>query len=129
VTICVVDASVVLAVLQSETGWENFAGLLPVAAISTVNLGEVASKLSRNGLGPDVLHRIIDPLPMTVIDLTAATAIAAGAMEQMTKPFGLSLGDRICISLAIELGLPVYTADRSWAQLGARIPVEIRLIR
>jgi ribonuclease VapC len=39
----------------------------------------------------------------------------------------LSLGDRACLTLAIERNLSVLTADRAWAGLG--LPIDIHLIR
>jgi ribonuclease VapC len=40
---------------------------------------------------------------------------------------GLSLGDRACLALALDLKVPVYTADRSWKQLS--LGVRIHVIR
>lgn len=44
-----------------------------------------------------------------------------------TKELGLSLADRACMALAVTLGLPLLTADRSWVEVD--LPVEIRVIR
>lgn len=41
--------------------------------------------------------------------------------------FGLSLGDRACLSLAVLRGLPVLTADRVWARL--TVGIEVHCIR
>lgn len=126
---CVVDASVVIAALFLETGWEKAAELLPVAAISAANVGEIASRLSRDGLDLASITAVLDALPLTIIALSGETAIAAGAMEPVTKAFGLSLGDRICISLSRQLALPAYTADRQWMFLAETLHADIRLIR
>lgn len=61
------------------------------------------------------------------IPFTAEQAKAAGNLIAQTRPFGLSLGDRACLSLALELKAPVYTADRSWKDL--KIGVRIHVIR
>jgi ribonuclease VapC len=68
-------------------------------------------------------------LPITVVDLDAHPAIAAGAMVGQTKAFGLSLGDRSCLALAKREHLPALTADRIWLQAGPLVGVEVRLIR
>jgi PIN domain nuclease of toxin-antitoxin system len=57
----------------------------------------------------------------------AAHAQTAGDLVRQTRAFGLSLGDRACLALGMELGAPVYTADRAWKKLG--LPVQIRVIR
>lgn len=41
----------------------------------------------------------------------------AGLLRPVTKPLGLSLGDRACLSLAVMRQLPVFTVDRTWRQL------------
>jgi ribonuclease VapC len=52
---------------------------------------------------------------------------AAGALRVGTKKAGLSLGDRACIALAKELGLPAMTADKAWTR--AASGVEVVLLR
>ena len=51
----------------------------------------------------------------------------AGDLVRLTRLFGLSLGDRACLALGMDLGVPVYTADRAWKEL--RLPVQINVIR
>ena len=58
---------------------------------------------------------------------SADVASAAGVLHAKTRGRGVSLGDRFCLVLAQETGLPVLTADRAWAGLG--LPLDIRLIR
>ena len=50
----------------------------------------------------------------------AASLVTAG------KALGLSLGDRSSLALGLARGLPVLTAERSWARLDA---VRVELIR
>jgi len=62
-----------------------------------------------------------------VVTFDAESAYAAAMLRDRTRQFGLSLGDRACLALGAARGLPVLTADRSWAELS--IGVEVRLIR
>jgi ribonuclease VapC len=39
------------------------------------------------------------------------------------RHYGLSLGDRACLALAMELKLPVVTADRAWIDLDLGIDI------
>ena len=48
-------------------------------------------------------------------------------LRPMTKPLGLSLGDRACLALGLVLNQPVITADRQWSQLNLNL--EFRVIR
>jgi PIN domain nuclease of toxin-antitoxin system len=43
----------------------------------------------------------------------------------MTKPYGLSLGDRACLALAIQRNATVYTTDRDWSKLSIGIKIEV----
>jgi ribonuclease VapC len=64
---------------------------------------------------------------LTVEPFHYERAIAAGALVAKTRHRGLSLGDRACLALAVELRLPVVTADRAWRDLD--IGVDIRFFR
>jgi ribonuclease VapC len=126
----ILDSSVILAYLLDEQGRE--AAELAIAArgsISSVNLAEVMSRLTRDGANVGASTEVLLALPITVVDLDAHLAIAAGAMVEQTKPFGLSLGDRACLALAKREQLPALTADRIWLQAGPLLGVEVRLIR
>lgn len=72
---------------------------------------------------------IVRSLPLTVFDLDMETAIAAGGMMRVTRSFGLSLGDRICLALAAQRKCAAMTADRVWRDAGVVLGIEVRLIR
>ena len=54
-------------------------------------------------------------------------AYIAASLRPATRAKGLSLGDRACLALAIERGVPALTADRAWMELD--VGVDVRLIR
>jgi PIN domain nuclease of toxin-antitoxin system len=49
----------------------------------------------------------------------------AALLHEKTKRKGISLGDRYCLQLAMELGVPLLTTDRRWASLGLDVQVEL----
>ena len=124
----VLDSSALLALLNSEPGSEKLtAELLSVAVCSTVNLAEVHSKLVSRGLSEsDAWSDATAPIS-ELADFTVAHAQLTGDLVRQTRRFGLSLGDRACLALGMELGVPVYTTDRSWSKL--HLPVQINVIR
>ena len=121
------DASALLAFLFAEKGHEQVAECLDDSCISTVNLAEVASRFARDGHDPrELCQRIVDSSIEIVPFLTSDAAIAA-ALVPITQEYGLSLGDRACLALAMSRQMPALTADRAWASL--KLPVPVRLIR
>jgi PIN domain nuclease of toxin-antitoxin system len=44
---------------------------------------------------------------------------------RITRPYGLSLGDRACLALAIRRKATVYTTDAAWKNLNLGIEVEV----
>lgn len=56
---------------------------------------------------------------------TQQQARDAGSLTALTKRFGLSLGDRSCLALAIALNTPVYTTDKAWGNLNLGIRIHI----
>jgi PIN domain nuclease of toxin-antitoxin system len=123
----VLDASAILAVVQSETGAEVVLEAIPDGVISVVNISEVVAKLTDRGYRDDAIRKELRELNLAVKDFDEDQAYAAGMLRPLTRDCGLSLGDRACIALGLRLGLAVLTADRSWA--GLDVGVDVRLVR
>jgi len=96
-------------------------------AVSAVNLSEVVAKLSERGVPEKEIRTALDGLGLDVVPFDETTAYRAGLLRRATRSLGLSLGDRACLALALQLAVPVFTTDRSWKTL--RIGVKVRAIR
>jgi ribonuclease VapC len=124
----VLDSSALLALLNREPGAEKLTPeLLNIAVCSTVNLAEVHSKLVSLGISESDAWTAATSPVSELADFTSAHAQIAGDLVRQTRPLGLSLGDRACLALGMDLGAPVYTADRAWKKF--RLPVQINFIR
>lgn len=123
----VLDASALLAYLQDEAGSEEVEAVLSEGAISTVNWTEVVQKTLAVGIEVHGLREDLMALGFMVSPFTAEEAEIAGRLWKETRRFGLSLGDRACLSLGLTLGLPVLTTDRVWADLS--LALDIRVLR
>jgi len=123
----VLDASALLALLFGEPGHETVAIAADGACVSTVNLAEVLTRFVREGhLAASVLAQL-ETYAIEWVRFDAAHAAEVAMLWPQTRRFGLSLGDRACLAVAIDRGLPVMTADRAWAEVN--LPVTVRLIR
>jgi ribonuclease VapC len=124
----VLDASAIIAMLNQEPGAEKITpDLLGNSVTSTVNLAEVQGKLVERGAQADDAWLATVSSVREAIPFTEEQAKATGSLIAETRVFGLSLGDRACLSLAIALKAPVYTTDRSWKNL--KLGVRIHVIR
>jgi ribonuclease VapC len=124
----VLDASVLLAIIYREHGSDKLTPeLLAHAKVSTVNLAEAQSKLVLLGWRPDRAWEHATNLADEIFPFTTEQAEIAGSLVAKTRQFGLSLGDRACLALALDLKAPVYTADRSWKHL--KLGLQIHVIR
>jgi ribonuclease VapC len=56
-------------------------------------------------------------------------ALRSALMADLTRPLGLSMGDRICLALGQRTGQVVLTADRSWVDVAASVGVRVELVR
>ena len=93
----VLDASALLCLLNAEKGSEKVANVLPQSVTSSVNLSEVAAKLSDLGMDSDAITNALIPLHLKIVAFDDANAIAAGTMRAVTRSAGLSFGDRACL--------------------------------
>lgn len=121
----VLDASAVLAYLRQEPGWQIVDEALQAGKclMSAINYAEVAAKLAEKGLSEETIRTVLDCLSLQIADFTPVLALASGLLRPATRPFGLSLGDRACLALAMQQHRTVLTADRTWEGL----PLEVKL--
>lgn len=123
----VFDASVILAIIQQEPGYEEFLDMAFGGLTSTVNLAEARGKLSDRGLDRKAIDEAIGYINLSPIAFDEEQAQISSDLRPSTKMAGLSLADRACIALAVQRSAIVYTADQVWAEV--KVPVEIKLIR
>ena len=113
----VVDSSAILAVLNRETGAEFIISRLRGSFVSAVNLQEVAKKMLEAGSTKDAIQAAIDRLGVQILPHYAEDAMLAASIASATRKFGRGFGDRSCMALAIRLGVPAITTDRTWAEI------------
>jgi ribonuclease VapC len=127
VTERILDSSVLLAVLKDERFDEGVLDVIEGAVISAVNLTEVWTKVRDLGLAyaprTDTLLGLLD----RVEPFTESQARLAADLRNATRYAGLSLGDRACLALALEIDGDVYTAEHAWSQINTGC--KIHLIR
>lgn len=121
----VLDASAILALLKRETGADRVKAVLDRAAVSAVNIAEVQSKLIDLGLSRQAAEERIRILGCGIIPFSDEQAIEAGSLIAQTRSYGLSLGDRACLALAIDRKATVYTTDKAWKSLNLGIRIEV----
>ena len=123
----VLDSSAILAVFLNEPGGEIVVPLLEGALLSTVNLAEVHVRLIELGASAGHVWSRLQSVQCEICFFSDTQARTAAELRSITRPFGLSLGDRACLALAIERKAAVYTADKVWKKLD--LVIEIVAIR
>jgi len=117
--VIVLDSSALLALLQREPGAERVEELLPESVMSTANVAEVLAKAADRDLDVATQHELLASLGIRVEPVITEDAVLSALIRQAdtdTAPV-LSLGDRLCLSLALRLELPAVTADRAWTNV------------
>jgi PIN domain nuclease of toxin-antitoxin system len=123
----VLDASALIAFLRNEPGSDMVGKALPDAAISSVNLSEVLAKATDSPQGYESAKAALRGLQLRVVPFDQEQAEIAAGLRPLTRPLGLSLGDRCCMALGLAEALPVLTADKQWSKLPGGM--QIRVIR
>ena len=123
----VLDASALLCLLNDEPGADRVVDVLTRSIIGTANLAEVVSKLRDRGLPLDEVREALGGLHLDIWPLSPAQALIVGDLRPSTKALGLSLGDRACLALAIDLQAEMFTTDGPLAR--AEVGVTITNVR
>ncbi|WP_181814873.1 type II toxin-antitoxin system VapC family toxin [Sphingomonas aracearum] len=111
----VLDASALLCLLNDEAGADKVIGVLTRSVLGTTNLAEVVSKLRERGLSLEEVREALGGLHLDVRPLSPSQAMTIGDLRSATKPLGLSMGDRACLALALDLGAELFTTDADLA--------------
>ena len=126
----VLDASALLAYLRREPGWEQvLQAFTGTATMTTVNFGEVAGWLVRNGADEAAVRALRNGLVFPLTPVDDDLAIRAALLEPLTRSRGLGIGDRLCLALAARSGAVALTADTAWQEIAVAAGVEVQLIR
>jgi len=86
-------------------------------SMSTVNFCDVAGKLSASGVDCGEVQSALHGMGILLHAFDEAAAVETAALRPLTDQYGLSLGDRACLSLAKRLHAPAVTADKQWSFL------------
>ncbi|NJM88704.1 MAG: type II toxin-antitoxin system VapC family toxin [Hydrococcus sp. RU_2_2] len=121
----VLDASAVLAFLNREPGSERVAETLVDSVISAVNLSEVITKLIEIGIPEEEIQQVLQYLSCEIIPFDEDAAWYVARLRPLTRHLGLSLGDRACLGLALQLNRTAVTADRAWVSLNIGIAIAV----
>ena len=82
----VLDASALMALLNSEPGGEMVAEAIREAAISAVNFSEVVAKLAESrGADEEVIRRVLRDFPFEIVSFDAEQAYEAGLLRPATR--------------------------------------------
>jgi ribonuclease VapC len=125
----VLDASAILALLNKENGYLVVEECLShsSAVMSAVNVAEALAILMGSGLTQSDATEIISEVVAEIVPFDFRQAAVTASLREVTKSYGLSLGDRACLSLGKMKKLLVLTADKNWAKFASE--VQIRLVR
>ncbi|MGQ0799171.1 MAG: type II toxin-antitoxin system VapC family toxin [Pseudomarimonas sp.] len=121
------DASALLAYLFSEPGSETVTEHLAACCLSSVNLAEVISRFVRDGHSPELVHQQLVSSGIEIVPFLSEDAALAAGLLVHTQKFGLSLGDRACLALALRRNITALTADQVWSKLD--LPIAVQQIR
>ena len=126
----VLDASALLAYLRREPGWEQvLEAFTGTTTMTTVNFGEVAGWLVRNGADEAAVRGLRNGLVFPLTPVDDDLCIRAALLEPRTRSKGLGIGDRLCLALAVRSDAVAVTADAAWQEIAAGAGVEVQLIR
>ncbi len=114
----VLDASALIALFAKENGYLKIKQHMKDGIISSVNIAEVYKFcIETQKLTEDEAKALVTLSDIKIVDFCSAQALISANIITHTKPYGLSLGDRSCIALAMLKNYPILTCDTIWQKL------------
>jgi PIN domain nuclease of toxin-antitoxin system len=112
-------------VIFNEPGGDAVIDLLQGGLLCSVNLAEIHTRLLVDGWTADFTWNRVLSMEFEVCSFNDEQARLAGELVGQTRPYGLSMGDRACLALAMQRKATVYTTDRAWKNLSLGIAIEV----
>jgi ribonuclease VapC len=128
-SVVVLDASALLALLKREAGAEIVQASLNQAVIGAVNLGEAAQIQYLYGWNRNDFEVAIGLTEISVVPVSQQVALDAADFRELARKKGISQADCLCLALAKSEDAVALTADRDWLKIADAIGVEVRMIR
>lgn len=114
----VFDSSALIMLFAKEPGYEFVKQNLRHAIISSVNIAEVYKYcIEVQNLTEGDCRNLIKLSGIKIIDFCGEQALITARIIKKTKQYGLSLGDRGCIALAMFKNYPILTCDKIWQKV------------
>lgn len=124
----VFDSSALIALFAKEKGYECIKKHMKDAIISSVNIAEVYKYcIDVQNLTEEDSRSLIKLSGIKIIEFCNEQALMTAKLINKTKQYGLSLGDRACIALAMLDKNPVLTCDKIWQKVD--IGIEFKMAR
>ncbi|WP_341793959.1 MULTISPECIES: type II toxin-antitoxin system VapC family toxin [unclassified Rickettsia] len=112
----VFDASALIALFAKEDGYQFIKKYMKDGIISSVNIAEVYKYcIEVQGLTEDDAKTLIKLSDIKIVDFCPKQALISAKI--INKTYGLSLGDRACVALAMLKNYPILTCDKIWQKL------------
>jgi PIN domain nuclease of toxin-antitoxin system len=128
----IADTSAILAYLNFETGADEVHKRLAQIHLTMVNVAEIVAVVSRHKVSRSWIEERVFQVFSEILPFDREHAYLCGALEPVTRPKGLSLGDRACLATGILHGWPVLTAESTWTEIDWKAhgyKLEVQLIR
>ena len=114
----VFDSSALIMLFAKEKGYEFIRHHMKNAIISSVNIAEVYKYcIEVQKLTEDDCRSLKKLSGIKIINFCEEQALITAKIIKETKQYGLSLGDRACIALAMLENCPVLTCDKIWQKV------------
>jgi PIN domain nuclease of toxin-antitoxin system len=111
------DTSAVIAYLNFEPGADEVKKYLARVRLTMVNVAEIVAVVSRHNVSRAWIEQRVFRVFPEHVPFDREQAYLCGALEAVTRPRGLSLGDRACLAAGLLHGWPVLTAESKWAEV------------
>lgn len=124
----VFDSSALIMLFAKEPGYEFVRQNMKHAIISSINIAEVYKYcMEVQNLTEDDCKELIELSGIKIIDFCERQALITAKIVKETRQYGLSLGDRGCIALAMLKSCAVLTCDKIWQKV--KLDVEFIMAR